>query len=170
MRAKILSIFAVSALSVSCAFAADYSKISNEGLIDLAGKVTPQDYPDYKMEIYKRVLDMKVKDAQVFYDNLCNARKKAYESMTFNQMRDYRDSVRLEIDRRLEDMTIQEGYESGLLEDRFGALREGWCDDMNRGAGARIGPRHRPRPPHLDRRPPHLDAYPPEPPRPEPRP
>ena len=48
MKAKtIISILVGTALSASIALAADFSKKSNDELINLSGKVTPKDYPDY---------------------------------------------------------------------------------------------------------------------------
>jgi len=65
----LLFIVVVCALSVGV-FAADYSKFSNDDLVGLSGKVAPKDYPDYKMEVFKRTQKMKVEDAEIFNERL----------------------------------------------------------------------------------------------------
>ncbi|MDD6056156.1 MAG: DUF1104 domain-containing protein [Helicobacter sp.] len=105
----------VSALSAS-AFAADFSKKSDKELIDLAGKVAPKDYPDFKMEVYKRVQEMKVKDAKVFKEQMRKAKREAMQNNTVKKNREYKEAIKKEIDKRLESMTIEEARNSGLLQ------------------------------------------------------
>ena len=57
MKAKtLISVLVGTALSVSVALAADFSKKSNEELVNLSGKVAPKDYPDYRMEMHKATM------------------------------------------------------------------------------------------------------------------
>ena len=115
MKTKLLlSIAVVSALSLG-AFGADYSKFSNDELVGLSGKVAPKDYPDYRMEIHKRVQEMKVKDADVFRDKLWQARQNAYDAMSVKERREYHDAVRVEMQKRLDTMTVQEAREKGFM-------------------------------------------------------
>lgn len=123
MQTKILSkalkLALVSAMSVSVVFAADFSKTSEKELIELSGKVAPKDYPDYKIELHKRILEMKVKDAKEFQQKLRNAKKEAFEKNTPKQNREYQKNIRIEVQKRLDTMSIKEARESGLMREGF---------------------------------------------------
>ncbi|WP_300842707.1 DUF1104 domain-containing protein, partial [Helicobacter sp. UBA3407] len=101
MKTKtILSLALISTL-ISGALAADYSKASNEELIKLSGKVAPKDYPDYRMEIHKRMQEMKVKDARVFRDRLRESHQNAYGNMTHKEYLEHHNALCEEVQRRL---------------------------------------------------------------------
>lgn len=62
-------------------FAADYSKQSNDDLVNLAGKVAPNDMFDYQAEIRKRSENMTIKDARAFHDKIKAQETKVYDEM-----------------------------------------------------------------------------------------
>ncbi|MCL9823028.1 DUF1104 domain-containing protein [Helicobacter colisuis] len=116
MKAKtIISILVGTALSASIALAADFSKKSNDELINLSGKVTPKDYPDYKMEIHKRTQKMTLKEGRDFRKQLRDKRQSVYEQMTLKEYREYQDAIAKETAKRIDSMSEKEAYESGLL-------------------------------------------------------
>lgn len=115
MKTKTIVSLALVGALLSGAFAADYSKTSNEELLKLsAGKIAPKDYPDYRMEIHKRIQEMKVKDARVFRDKLREVRQSMYDKMTHKEYLEYQDAIRLETRKRLDSMSEKEARESGL--------------------------------------------------------
>ncbi|MBX7490652.1 DUF1104 domain-containing protein [Helicobacter turcicus] len=117
MKSRMLvAVFLAGALSIS-AFGADFSKVSNEKLIEMSGTVAPKDYPDYKMEVFKRTQEMKVKDAKVFKTRLHEQRRNALEAMQLKERREYRDAIRAETQKRIDSMSVKEAREKGLLKD-----------------------------------------------------
>ncbi|WP_370524957.1 DUF1104 domain-containing protein [Helicobacter winghamensis] len=111
---KLVVIALVGALSMS-AFGADFSKVSNEKLIEISGSVAPKDYPDYKMEVFKRTQEMKVKDAEIFNERLREQRRNAHDAMSLKERREYRDAIRIETQKRIDAMSVKEAREKGLL-------------------------------------------------------
>lgn len=125
MKTKTIVSLALVGALISGAFAADYSKVSNEELLKLsAGKIAPKDYPDYRMEIHKRVQEMKVKDARVFRDKLRESRQNMYDKMTHKEYLDYQDAIHLETQKRLDSMSEKEARESGLMGYGYGNYRD----------------------------------------------
>ncbi|TLD84535.1 DUF1104 domain-containing protein [Helicobacter sp. MIT 11-5569] len=136
MKSKfLLSVIAVGMLSMS-AFGADYSKLSNEKLIEMSGDVAPKDYPDFTMEVHKRTQEMKVKDAEIFYDKLHQTRRNAHDAMSLKERREYRDAIRVEMQKRIDTMSVKEAREKGLLRGGYHHQRNGWKDSRGYGRGA----------------------------------
>ena len=139
MKTKTIVSLALVGALISGAFAADYSKASNEELLKLsAGRIAPKDYPDYRMEIHKRTQEMKVKDARVFRDKLRESRQSMYDKMTHKEYLEYKDAIYLETQKRLDSMSENEARESGLM--GYGHYRgggkaghKGYRDCYNRG-------------------------------------
>lgn len=111
---KLVVIIFVCVLSIS-AFGVDFSRISNEKLIEMSGRVEPKDYPDYKMEIFKRTQEMKVKDAKIFHEKLREQRRNAYDAMSLKERREYRNAIHFETQKRIDAMSVKEAREKGLL-------------------------------------------------------
>ena len=121
MKAKtLISVLVGTTLSVSVALAADFSKKSNEELVNLSGKVAPKDYPDYKMEIHKRMQKMEIQEGRDFADNLRKNAQINYDKMTMKEYREYRDEIRKETEKRIDFMTREEARDSGLLRGGYG--------------------------------------------------
>ena len=117
MKAKtLISVLVGTALSVSVTLAADFSKKSNEELVNLSGKVAPKDYPDYRMEIHKRMQKMEIQEGRDFADNLRKNAQSNYDKMTMKEYREYRK----ETEKRIDSMTREEARDSGLLRGGYG--------------------------------------------------
>lgn len=114
MKNKMLVVVLTGALSIG-AFGADFSKVSNEKLIEMSGIVAPKDYPDYKMEVFKRTQEMKVKDAEIFNARLREQKRNAHEAMSLKERREYRDAIYTETQKRIDTMSVKEAREKGLL-------------------------------------------------------
>lgn len=64
---KIIGLFIMGSLAASLAFSADFSKKSNDEILNLAKSVKAQDQADLIIEMKKRINEMKYKDAKVFH-------------------------------------------------------------------------------------------------------
>ncbi|EGK8010667.1 DUF1104 domain-containing protein [Campylobacter sp. CNRCH_2015_0814] len=64
---KIVSLFIVGSLAASFALGADFSKKSNDEILNLAKSVKAQDQADLVIEMKKRMNEMKYKDAKDFH-------------------------------------------------------------------------------------------------------
>ncbi|HIA7122352.1 DUF1104 domain-containing protein [Campylobacter lari] len=64
---KIVSLFIVGSLAASFAIGADFSKKSNDEILNLAKSVKAQDQADLVIEMKKRMNEMKYKDAKDFH-------------------------------------------------------------------------------------------------------
>ncbi|TLD86727.1 DUF1104 domain-containing protein [Helicobacter sp. MIT 05-5294] len=136
MKTKFIFSVALVGALISSALSADYSKTSNEELVKLSGKVSPKDYPDYKIEIHKRIEEMKVKDARAFQEQLRAAHLKATEKMSETEYRKYQEERRIAIQKHMDSMTGAEIRESGLMGRGFHHNR-GFHDTKGYGHGKR---------------------------------
>lgn len=73
--------FGLSLIASSVVFGADFSKSSNEELLNLSGKVEPKDIFDYNAEIEKRIDEMTLKDSATFREKLREQERKVYDNM-----------------------------------------------------------------------------------------
>ncbi|EAJ0334889.1 DUF1104 domain-containing protein [Campylobacter lari] len=64
---KIVSLFIVGSLAASFALGADFSKKSNDEILNLAKSIKAQDQADLVIEMKKRMNEMKYKDAKDFH-------------------------------------------------------------------------------------------------------
>lgn len=64
---KIVSLFIVGSLAASFALGADFSKKSNDEILNLAKSVKAQDQADLVIEMKKRMNEMKYKNAKDFH-------------------------------------------------------------------------------------------------------
>ena len=74
-------------------FAADFSKSSNDDLLNLAGKIQPSDAKDYFAEIEKRVSEMTGKEAREFRDKFFANEQKVFDNMKVKDIRAYKQSL-----------------------------------------------------------------------------
>ncbi|WP_297812622.1 DUF1104 domain-containing protein [uncultured Helicobacter sp.] len=133
MKTKIILSLALIGTLTSALFGADYSKTSNEELIKLSGKVAPKDYPDYKMEIHKRMQEMKVKDAREFRDRLREAHWNACDNMTQKEHQAYHNAIHLEMQKHLSSMSESQARESGLMGYGYGHHKGGGYGKSKKG-------------------------------------
>ena len=87
-----------------CVNATDFSKKSDAELIKLAGTVSVADYPDYKIEISKRLKAKSEKDAKTFHEKLHAQQEKATENMTLKAWREYKKATHEAMEKRMEKM------------------------------------------------------------------
>lgn len=98
--------------------AADFSKKSDTDLIKLSGVVKVEDFPDYKIEVTKRLKKKSSKDAQDFREKLKIQYEKATENMSVKELRAYKKATHEAMEKRISSMSVQELKESGLKEYR----------------------------------------------------
>ena len=94
--------------------AADFSKKSDTDLIKLSGVVKVEDFPDYKIEVTKRLKKKSSKDAQAFREKLKIQYEKATENMSVKELRAYKKATHEAMEKRISSMSAQELKESGL--------------------------------------------------------
>ncbi|PAF49377.1 hypothetical protein BKH41_01540 [Helicobacter sp. 12S02232-10] len=111
---KITSMILAGAICASFAFGADFSKKSNDDLVQMAGIVAPKDVPDYKIELNKRMKTMKKDEAMKFHQKLEEAMKKNTDNMTLKEFRERREAVKKAIDAKKKTMTKEQLKASGL--------------------------------------------------------
>ncbi|TSA86010.1 DUF1104 domain-containing protein [Helicobacter mehlei] len=87
---------------------------SNQELIELAGKVAPNEVPDYQMELFKRMKGMGAEQKKEFHDQLKKAADKNTENMTMEEFEKRREAIRAAIKARIAKMTRAEYKNSGL--------------------------------------------------------
>ena len=109
-----VSLVLSSALSVSVLAAADFSKNSNQSLIDMAGNVAPKDYPDYKMEVHKRMQKMTKEEAKDFKDKMRTQSQKVNDTRTLKEFRERKEAIAQAIEEKTKNMTPEELQKSGL--------------------------------------------------------
>ena len=74
-------------------FAADFSKSSNDDLLNLAGKIQPSEAKDYFSEIEKRVNEMTGKEAREFREKFFANEQKVFDNMKVKDIRAYKQSL-----------------------------------------------------------------------------
>ncbi|MGX3009957.1 DUF1104 domain-containing protein [Helicobacter sp. 23-1044] len=90
---KILrSILAVTIAS-GALFATDFSKSSNDELLNLAGKIKAEEAKDYFAEIEKRVDEMTGKEAREFREKFHANEQKVFDNMKMKDIRTYKQSL-----------------------------------------------------------------------------
>ncbi|PZT47935.1 hypothetical protein B6S12_06360 [Helicobacter valdiviensis] len=114
MKTKFMAILLSGILGAGFAYAVDFSKVNNQQLIDMAGTVKPKDYPDYRIEVNKRIQEMKVSEAREFREKMRLQARSVYDKMSVAEHRAYRDSIREEMDKKIQGMSEREFRESGL--------------------------------------------------------
>ncbi|RAX54230.1 hypothetical protein CCY99_04255 [Helicobacter sp. 16-1353] len=85
-------------------FGADFSKKSNDEIINLAGSVEPKDIIDYDKEIKKRVEEMTMKDAREFMTKIKEQEKKIFDNM---KVKDFKARQKAIMDARRENCKAQ---------------------------------------------------------------
>ncbi len=98
---------------------ADYSKMSNEELIEQAGKFPVEEAVVYHKELQKRVDGMTMAESREFFSKLRAAKNKNEENMKMKDLRERREQIRL----LLAKAGIRPHYQSKMS----GA----GCDDCN---------------------------------------
>lgn len=90
---KILSSILAVTIASSALFAADFSKSSNDDLLNLAGKIKAEEAKDYFAEIEKRVDEMTGKEAREFREKFRANEEKVFDNMKVKDIRTYKQSL-----------------------------------------------------------------------------
>ena len=90
---KFLSSILAVTIASSALFAADFSKSSNDELLNLAGKVKAEEAKDYFAEIEKRVDEMTGKEAREFREKFFANEQKVFDNMKVKDIRAYKQSL-----------------------------------------------------------------------------
>ncbi|WP_104639806.1 DUF1104 domain-containing protein [Helicobacter bizzozeronii] len=101
---------------------------SNQELIEMAGKVVPNEVPDYQMELFKRMKGMNAEQKKKFHDQLKEAADKNTENMTMEEFEKRREAIRAAIKARIAKMTRAEYKNSGLSAKSCGCHAKCNCD------------------------------------------
>lgn len=90
---KVFSIVLAGVLASGALFAADFSKSSNNDLLNMAGKVKAEDARDFFSEIEKRVDEMTGKQAREFWEKYRANEEKVFDGMKVKDVRAYKQSL-----------------------------------------------------------------------------
>ncbi len=91
---------------------------SDKELIDMAGKVVPNQVPDYKMELYKRTKKMKPEQRKKFYEKVMASADKNTANMTMEDFGKRMEAIHAAMKARIAKMTRAQFKASGLFWDR----------------------------------------------------
>ncbi|BCD46266.1 DUF1104 domain-containing protein [Helicobacter suis] len=101
---------------------------SDKELIDMAGKVVPNQVPDYKMELFKRMKKMNADQKKKLYDELKASADKNTANMTMEEFEKRRQAIRAAIKARVAKMTRAQFKASGLAGKACGCHAKCNCD------------------------------------------
>ncbi|WP_139452038.1 DUF1104 domain-containing protein [Campylobacter armoricus] len=79
---KTISLFIISSLAATLALGADFSKKSNDEILNLAKSVSAQDQADLMIEMRKRMNEMKYNDAQEYHYQFRNNLRENVSKLT----------------------------------------------------------------------------------------
>ncbi|GMB90983.1 DUF1104 domain-containing protein [Helicobacter ailurogastricus] len=88
---------------------------SDKELIEMAGKVAPEQVPDYRMELYKRSKHMDAKQRKKFFEKVMASADKNTANMTMEDFDKRMEAIRAAIKARVAKMTRAQFKESGLF-------------------------------------------------------
>lgn len=90
---KVFSIVLAGVLASGALFAADFSKNSNNDLLNMAGKVKAEEARDFFSEVEKRVDEMTGKQAREFWEKYRANEEKVFDGMKVKDARAYKQSL-----------------------------------------------------------------------------
>ncbi len=96
------------ALMTSLTLAADYSKLNNDDLAKLSGKVEAKDSVDYYVELYNRMENMTKKELREFKDASHEAFRKNTEKLSMKEFREKMEAIHQAIKDKLDSFTKKE--------------------------------------------------------------
>ncbi|WP_235852464.1 DUF1104 domain-containing protein [Helicobacter vulpis] len=105
-----------------------FQKKSNQELVEMAGKVDPQQVPDYKIELYKRMQKMKPAQKKAFHEQLSKAADRNTQDMTMGDFEKRREAIAKAMKERIAKMTRAQFKASGLYYKACGCHGKCHCD------------------------------------------
>lgn len=91
---KFLFSMVLGAVVASVSFGADFSKLSNEELANLAGKIEPKDALDFKLEIQKRSEGLSKEAAHEFRQSIRQKAELVYSEMKVKDFKARKEAMR----------------------------------------------------------------------------
>ncbi|GMB95980.1 DUF1104 domain-containing protein [Helicobacter sp. NHP22-001] len=88
---------------------------SDKELVDMAGKVAPEQVPDYRMELYKRTKHMNPVQRKKFYDKVMASADKNTANMTMEDFGKRMEAIHAAMKARIAKMTRAQFKASGLF-------------------------------------------------------
>lgn len=111
---KIVSLFIVGSLAASFALGADFSKKSNDEILNLAKSVKAQDQADLVIEMKKRMNEMKYKDAKDFHQQFRANLHKNISKLSTQERNQRRTIVQEDMQKLTDEMSGKEIRELNL--------------------------------------------------------
>ncbi|EAK9856750.1 DUF1104 domain-containing protein [Campylobacter lari] len=111
---KIISLFIVSSLAASFALGVDFSKKSNDEILNLAKTVSAQDQADLVIEMKKRMNEMKYKDAKVFHQQFKTNLRENISKLSTQERSQRRTIVQEDMQNLTDEMSGKEIRELNL--------------------------------------------------------
>ncbi|EAJ5673302.1 DUF1104 domain-containing protein [Campylobacter lari] len=111
---KIVSLFIVGSLAASFAIGADFSKKSNDEILNLAKSVKAQDQADLVIEMKKRMNEMKYKDAKDFHQQFRANLHENISKLSTQERNQRRTIVQEDIQKLTDEMSGKEIRELNL--------------------------------------------------------
>lgn len=104
----------MSLLTAGLLAAADFSGLSNEEFVKQAGNLKPEEVPDYRIELNKRVENMKNKEATDFKKRVRKASMDAIHKLPPEEHKQYMIAVCKAMQAKTDNMTGKQIREAGL--------------------------------------------------------
>ncbi|AJD05683.1 DUF1104 domain-containing protein [Campylobacter lari] len=111
---KIISLFITSSLMASFALGADFSKKSNDEILNLAKTVNAQDQADLMIEMKKRMNEMKYKDAKDFHQQFRTNLRENISKLSAQERNQRRAIVQEDMQKLTDNMSGKEIRELNL--------------------------------------------------------
>ena len=109
---KILSLMFVGVLSL---WAADFSKLDNEKLIEKASNLKANEVVDFRIEVHKRVKSLNQDEGKEFFKKVKKARYESLNKMDTKKREAYLKEVCKSFQAKTDSMSGKEIRESGLF-------------------------------------------------------
>ncbi|MCE3040459.1 DUF1104 domain-containing protein [Helicobacter anatolicus] len=109
---KIISVLAVCGFL----FGADFSKVSNEDMAKMAGKVDAKDYADYFLELQKRFEKMAKDELKAFRKTIHEFKEKNQENMTLKELKEKRAEILKNVEEKVKSMSKEECKKTRLCD------------------------------------------------------
>ncbi|MCV3453332.1 DUF1104 domain-containing protein [Campylobacter sp. FU_520] len=133
---KIISLFIVSSLAASFALGADFSKKSNDEILNLAKTVSAQDQADLVIEMKKRMNEMKYKDARDFHQQFKSNLRENISKLSAQERNQRKAIVQEDMQKLTDEMSGKEIRELNLHQHGKNSHKTHKMDHQNHGSHA----------------------------------
>ncbi|HEG2606567.1 DUF1104 domain-containing protein [Campylobacter sp. W0066.1] len=133
---KIISLFIVGSLAASFAIGADFSKKSNDEILNLAKTVSAQDQADLVIEMKKRMNEMKYKDARDFHQQFRTNLRENISKLSAQERNQRKAIVQEDMQKLTDEMSGKEIRELNLHQHGKNSHKTHKMDHQNHGSHA----------------------------------